>query len=157
VGWVAVSTAVRRLPAGRQLPRLLPERPRLTLASAPDLRLLTPPRVEVAERRHEGVAERPPLQSDSPDDKDGPVNSNEVIIRDRTKSSEVVALTSLPDWEAELRDKGHKRGYVIRIRRPGESDPVETIQAEGLLRAAARDLATEKLKAYRSFEGQDRV
>ena len=72
------------------------------------------------------------------------------IIRNRTKSTETIALSELSGWEADLRDRGHRRGYIITIRRAGEAEPVEIVRADGQLRSGARELAVGLLSSRES-------
>ncbi len=42
-------------------------------------------------------------------------NLDPVQIRGRTKSGGMIVLRDLPGWEADVRDQGHRKGFVIRI------------------------------------------
>jgi hypothetical protein len=118
---LAGATVVRRA-----RPRLVAEPPRLGLPPADPAPLqLAPPRptrIEVAD------------------------GSGEPIITNRTKSGETVALASVPGWEADLRDRGHRKGFTIILRQSGRAEAVETLRADGALRADARELALDTLR-----------
>jgi superfamily II DNA or RNA helicase len=40
---------------------------------------------------------------------------SDIVVSGRTKSRGVVTLRSLPGWVADVRDQGHRRGFVVRI------------------------------------------
>src|SRR5207237_5702863 len=56
--------------------------------------------------------------------------SSEVVIQDRTKSSETVRLTDFGGLEADVRDQGHKRGFIIRVRVPGQQEVLYALRTE---------------------------
>ena len=69
-----------------------------------------------------------------------------VRVLESGKSWSVIARDDVPGWEAELRDQGHRRGFVIRIRRT-DHPPSRTIRtAPGVLRKEARELAARAIQ-----------
>lgn len=138
LGGVVVVTVARRLPVV-SAPRIAPGRGAVGLAPGPEpLLRLAPPSREPGDEG-EMVATGVELSQ----------VLAEVVIRDRTKSGEIIELRGLRGWEADLRDRGHRRGFTVRIRRTGEAEPLEVIQANGLLRAGAREVAIAALWARR--------
>ena len=71
-----------------------------------------------------------------------------VVVRGRTKSGGVVALSNLPGWEAEVRDQGHGPGFLIRIH-TGTSPLSARVERTrpGTRWSEARDLAAQLLAA----------
>src|SRR5712691_12030939 len=68
------------------------------------------------------------------------------VLLNRTKSSGVLARTDVPGWEADIRDRGHRLGFVIRIRRSGQL-PVITFRTSSEARwPLARRYASELIK-----------
>src|SRR5262245_36877585 len=68
------------------------------------------------------------------------------ILISRTKSGGVLARSDIPGWEADIRDRGHHLGFVIRVRRSGET-PTKTFRTTTDARwASARQYASELIK-----------
>jgi len=44
--------------------------------------------------------------------------TNETVLH-RTHSSGVLIRLDVPGWEADIRDRGHRLGFVIRVRAAG--------------------------------------
>ena len=122
-GGFAVVTIARRLPPGGVLQKLLPRAARLEVSSGPE------PLLRIAAPSARAVVPEPELAANATP---VPKEAADVIVRNRTKSRETVELAGLPGWQADLRDRGHRRGFVIEIRREGEVEPVETVQAAGV-------------------------
>ena len=78
-----------------------------------------------------------------------------VIIRDRTKSSGIVAISTLPGWEAQVRDRGHRRGFAIAIRRV-DGEVHEVLRTlPNVHWAQARDQAAQVLQDLASKLGDE--
>jgi hypothetical protein len=61
------------------------------------------------------------------------------IVKQRFKSGGILTLEECPDWEVEVRDQGHGRGFIIRVRRVGE-EPSRVLRTEhGIKWRQARD------------------
>src|SRR5712692_6526608 len=68
------------------------------------------------------------------------------VLLNRTKSSGVLARTDVPGWEADIRDRGHRLGFVIRIRRSGQL-PMMTFRTSADARwARTRKYASELIE-----------
>jgi DNA helicase HerA-like ATPase len=73
----------------------------------------------------------------------GPFNlDGDIVVHERTKSGGTVTLRSVPGWAAEVRDRGHRKGFTIRV---CEAGSLLVARAErtssGVKWAQARDAA----------------
>ena len=99
-------------------------------------------------------------QSDRPELEDGPPPAVAIKPRRRsttshkdlpyivtcsTKHDELLHLPEFADWQAHLSDQGHKKGFVIRVKRIVGHVPVnhELRTGAGVLRAEAREIAAD--------------
>src|SRR6266508_1790588 len=66
------------------------------------------------------------------------------IVTHSTKHDELLMLPDFADWQAHLSDQGHKKGFVIRVKRIVGHMPVnhEHRTEAGVLRANVRDALT---------------
>src|SRR5882672_8236014 len=75
-----------------------------------------------------------------------PPSKGPVYVIDNGKSWSVIARHDFPGWEAEIRDQGHRRGFVIRIRRTNQPPSRSLRTAPGVLRKEARELAAQGIE-----------
>jgi len=70
------------------------------------------------------------------------------IITQSTKHDELLMLPEFADWQAHLSDQGHKKGFVIRVKRIVGQIPINHEQRtkEGVLRAEARSIAADFIR-----------
>ncbi len=70
------------------------------------------------------------------------------IVTQSTKHDELLMLPDFADWQAHLSDQGHKKGFVIRVKRIVGHMPVNHEQRTkaGVLRAEARSIAADLIR-----------
>ena len=70
------------------------------------------------------------------------------IVTHSTKHDELLMLPDFADWQAHLSDQGHKKGFVIRVKRIVGHMPVnhEHRTRPGVLRAEARVIAADLIR-----------